>query len=851
MIKIGSNITKVHSDSFLGSKITVICPEFSEKPDGWAEDWNSGSAPVVWAFHSIVVDDYFDYGITGGKAYITAYKGLSPIVVIPEEIDGAPVVSVCAAFSENTKLTHIVLPDSLEEIGDYAFESCSRLVNLTIPDNVTSIGSYAFYRCDSLLSATIPDSITSIGDRAFSYCRSLTTIIIPDSVISLGRYAFEYCDSLTNILVDEANTAYQSIDGNLYSKDGKTLIQYAIGKEDTSLIVPEGVTYIGDYAFYYCKSLVNLTIPDSVTSIGSEAFYWCQSLANLTIPDSVTSIGSEAFENCRSLTSVTFGKNSQLQSIGDSAFSLCQSLTSIIFGENSQLQSIGDSAFYNCRSLTSITVPDSVISIGNYAFSGCSKLYIFLESIQSDVQLAENWNPDNRPVYSGALMYESSADFYFEISGITATIVKYIGHGGNVLIPDVVTIGGRTYLITKIAEEAFAGVQNVQSVVIGANVQSIGTAAFSGCTLSALYVAENNEHFKAEQGFLLTKDGKELICALSYLSGEISIPDGVHIVHTKAFEGCGAITSVSIPASVQTIASLAFFNTKGLTEIKVDAQNTSYASVDGILHSKDLSTVYCYPSAKEGIYYTALDSVTYVESYCFDNAYLKLIFIPNANATLRDYSFIDGQKIVSKFADDLYRGEAYKISDAVAILEENGLLFVLRSSKKATVIACVDGTENASIPGTVYKDDVAYTVTEIAKYAFYNCDTLISVTVPDSVISIGSHAFYYCRSLTSVNFGENSQLQSIGRSAFTGCFSLTNITIPDSVTSIGNSAFANCTSLVNVFYGGTAEDWNAVSVESNNQPLLDATLYFYSEEAPTEEGNHWHYGEDGEILIWE
>ena len=158
--------------------------------------------------------------------------------------------------------------------------SSTSLAIIVIPDSVTSIGNYAFQYCSNLSSVTIGNSVTSIGDEAFDCCSSLTSIVIPEGVTSIGDRAFAYCDSLVSIIVDEGNTAYKSIDGNLYTKDGKTLIQYAIGKTDSSFIIPDSVTSIGSGAFYRCSKLTNIVIPGSVTSIGNEAFLNC---SNLTI----------------------------------------------------------------------------------------------------------------------------------------------------------------------------------------------------------------------------------------------------------------------------------------------------------------------------------------------------------------------------------------------------------------------------------------------------------------------------------------------------------------------------------------------------------------------------------------
>ena len=217
--------------------------------------------------------------------------------------------------------------DGTKLIADSAFFSSSSLTSVAIPNSVTSIGDDAFHGCTSLTSVTIPNSVTSIGNGAFYSCDSLTSVTIGNGVTSIGDRVFYDCSSLTSITVDESNTAYKSIDGNLYSKDGKTLIQYARGKTDTSFAIPDSVTSIGDDAFYSCDSLTSVTIGNSVTSIGDYVFYGCSSLTSVTIGNNVTSIGDYVFACCYSLTSVTIGKN--VTSIGNSAFYGCSSLTSI------------------------------------------------------------------------------------------------------------------------------------------------------------------------------------------------------------------------------------------------------------------------------------------------------------------------------------------------------------------------------------------------------------------------------------------------------------------------------------------------------------------------------------------
>ena len=258
---------------------------------------------------------------------------------------------------------------------------------------VTCIGNGAFGWCKSLTGVTIPDSVTSIGGSAFYGCTSLTNVTIPDSVTSIGGSAFGNCKSLTN------------------------------------MTIPDSVTLIGNGAFLGCTSLTSVTIPDSVTSIGEQAFSECTSLTSVTIPDSVTSIGNGAFASCTSLTGiwvaegnndyssdasgVLFNKDKitlvqcpgtfreytipdSVTSIGEQAFMGCSSLTSVTIPDS--VTSIHWGAFYDCTSLASVTIPDSVTSIGAWAFRDCTSLtdvyYAGSEAQWKAISISSNGNDD-------------------------------------------------------------------------------------------------------------------------------------------------------------------------------------------------------------------------------------------------------------------------------------------------------------------------------------------------------------------------------------------------------------------------------------------------------------------------
>lgn len=191
---------------------------------------------------------------------------------------------------------------------------------------VTAIGQLAFYNCSDLTSVTIPNTVTDIVDRGFAFCTGLTSVTIPNSVESIGFAAFVNCPKLPRFDVASDNEHFTSVDGVLFTKDMKTLVQYPAAKAG-SYSIPASVTTIELYAFAVSSGLTNVTIPNSVTSIPEGAFMNCFGLKSVLIPNSVTTIDSYAFFECTELTSVTIPGS--VTSLAEYSFLNCSALTSV------------------------------------------------------------------------------------------------------------------------------------------------------------------------------------------------------------------------------------------------------------------------------------------------------------------------------------------------------------------------------------------------------------------------------------------------------------------------------------------------------------------------------------------
>ncbi len=551
-------------------------------------------------------------------------------------------------------------------------------------------------------------------------------------------------ENVTWIYDDNTKTLTISGTGAMANYTGYDMPWYNYQSDITKVVIENGVTTIGDYAFWDCSTLTSVTIGDSVTTIGESAFSGCFGLTSVTIPYSVTTIGDGAFSGCTSLTSVTIPDN--VTTIGDGAFSSCTELIEIKVAEGNTNYLSVDGILFNAEKTELLCYPAG--KKGNYE-TPTTVTKIAPEAFSGNTSLESVIIPDSVTTIDDGAFMDCTALTSVIIPDSVTTIGSYAFRGCTSLAS--VTIGDR---VTTIGWLTFYDCTSLTSVTIGKGVTEIGDCAFESCTS-------------------LTT---------------IEIPDSVTAIGEFAFNGCTSLTSVTIGKGVTEIYDDAF---DGCEDVKLTVEPGSYAHN----YAKTNSRPYTFNG------YTK-DETDQIEKLTFteilnDNeviAYSVTGYYESISGGLIIPATYNG-KPVTEIGNNAFRNcyELISITIPESVTAIGSYAF-----DGCAILASINvvgaNTKYSSVDGVLFNKDktelICYPTGQNAK----------SYTIPDSVITIGEDAFRNCTKLSSVTIGD--RVTTIGESAFYGCSELTSVTIPESVTTIGGMAFYGCTFLETVTISG-------------------------------------------------
>jgi len=687
---------------------------------------------------------------------------------------------------------YTILNDGTAEITKYNGSAAEVEIPLVFTEYIiTRIGNYAFKGCTGLAKVTIPEGVTRIGDMAFVDCESLVTVSIPDSVISIGRDAFSGTALYYNTYnIDNWQNGLLYIDDFLVDVRPSMLPMLMV-------VVKDGTTVIADGLFSQCFKLTSVTIPSSVTNLGeglfpiypsamenvsvernnknyssqdgvlfnkdkTELIYYPKANARTSyvIPDSVKTINKSAFERCTGLTSITISNSVKI--IDDHAFEGCTGLSKVTILEG--VTSINFMAFRNCNNLTEVYLPRALDVIGSYVFENCPNIKdVYYNGVE------KNWNKifisdsGNSCLFNADIHFAEfkTSDFqYAHFDDGTIEILKYIGTSSNVVIPS--EIDG--HKVTAIGYRAFADCTNLKNVTFSENLLSIGNYAFSNC--SSLTFVDLHDTRITNIGLYAFKNCMELLC--------VNLPPLYKEICDGTFYGCSQLEIISLD-NIINIDEDAFGNCISLTELKLHGNICMRA----FMNCKSLEFV-------------EVDSSFYfIESQGFagcDN--LKQIIFSNGLHYVGSSAFSS----CSNLKDVYYYGTQN---------QWNNINFTKSCFEKTNAVIhyiLKDKTENFEYTTSDFE------TAEIWKY--YGEDP--SCVIPKII--------------------DNCKVTGIAAYAFADNQTLVDVTIPNTVISIEHEAFGECINLKNVYYLGTKDEWNRIIIDyswGSNFFLNNASIHFY------------------------
>ena len=755
------------------------------------------------------------------------------------------------AFANCSKLAEVNLPVRLVSISAGAFRSCRAITEIVIPEGVESIGAEAFQWCSSLVRVSLPKTLSSLGYTesgselymyVFRYCNALEEINVAsdnasfysDNGVLYGKTEGVVTDlypvpvnnsgvdgvvtipaTLTKVWAEafKENTGLLKVDfGNVTGNVEFGAEVFYNCKNLTEVVLPDGIELIGKYMFYQCNSLTEITIPNTVKAMEQQAFYYCSQLSKVTFAEGNDSngliltggvYGSQygtsyypVFDRCDNLTQIAFPK--RLETLG--AYALCSTnISQITFSEGGLLTEIGQYAL-SMSGISSVVIPASVVTIGDYAFSRCTKL--------TSVTFA--------------------ADGALEI--INSGVFQYTGVNSVVIPANVTRIGNTAFAYSSLKSVTFAEGSVcssigyaafrdslIESIAIPASVENIGEDipaaggplhgyAFDGCRNLSSVTFEPDSKLKNIYNYAFRNTA---LTEFSFPSSENEITLG-----NSLFFGCSELTEIYISESVKSNLDKALAGMPSLEKLEIAATNDSY-KVDS-----ELPLVSNQSGDSIFYFFTALDGknaelvIPEGTYYIGDNAFknqvdLTKVTIPSSVLEIGEGAFQNCFSLKTVvFAESSSMQSIGKGAFAFCTSLESIVNLPGNASYGTYMFQYCTSLTQISIPAGV---------TALPNYMFRYCTSLAQIALPESVTSIGQYAFQNCTSLAEIdisnvtsigNFAFNfsgltkitipEAIKTLGNQIFNGCSKLKTVTLHDNITSFGTSLFTDCTSLESI-----------------------------------------------------